>query len=250
MVPPQARRLRHLASHSGQHPPASTAPASPQGQHLAPPLTCPDTTAHLPRHHCSAAPTPPLTCPNTTAHLSRHHRSPELLLRRLQAALAHHDAHAQQECKQQLVLFEQRATDVLIERVREVVVDVPQALREAVLVHGVDARHVADAEEEHRVVRPARRVALACRVNLALRRLGGDLLVLDLVRDGLRFRQDLHRCRVLQDVALAGRQHVQDLVLDLLEAALVGGRLDDERLALRLQVGPLLRDCHAQQLVA
>mmetsp|Transcript_28793 Transcript_28793/g.85178 ORF Transcript_28793/g.85178 Transcript_28793/m.85178 type:complete len:264 (+) Transcript_28793:766-1557(+) len=66
----------------------------------------------------------------------------ELLLCRPQAAACSHDAGTQQERKQQLVLFKQRATDVLIQRVREVVVDVPQALREVVRLFGaLDRAH-------------------------------------------------------------------------------------------------------------
>ena len=46
---------------------------------------------------------------------------------------------------------------------------------QAVLVHRVDGRHVAHAEEEHRVVRTARCVLHARRVNLALRLLSYHL---------------------------------------------------------------------------
>ena len=44
---------------------------------------------------------------------------------------------------------------------------------------------------------------------------------LDVIRYLLSIPQYLHRARVLQDVALAGGQHPQDLVLNLLEPLLV-----------------------------
>ena len=43
---------------------------------------------------------------------------------------------------------------------------------------------------------------------------------------------------VLQDVSLGGRQGLQDLVLYLFELLLVAGRLDDEGIALFLQLWP------------
>ncbi len=53
----------------------------------------------------------------------------------------------------------------------------------------------------------------------------------------------------LQDVALTGRQHFEDLVLDLLQAALVGSTSDDEVVLLLLQLGPLLGHHNPQQLL-
>ena len=49
---------------------------------------------------------------------------------------------------------------------------------------------------------------------------------------------------------LAAAEHVQDLVLDLLQLLLVLRRLDHQLLPLRLQVRPLLSHGDAQQLVA
>ena len=60
----------------------------------------------------------------------------------------------------------------------------------------------------------------------------------------------MHRSKPdLQDVALTGRQHFEDLVLDLLQAALVGSTSDDEVVLLLLQLGPLLGHHNPQQLL-
>ena len=119
-----------------------------------------------------------------------------------------------------------------------------------VLVHGVDVRQVADGEEQHRVVRSARLVPLSRGVNLNLRSLGDDLLLGDLVGYDLRLLEGLDARGVVEDVTLGRRKRVQDAVLDVLEALLVIRGFHDELLALRLQVGSLLRHDHAQELIA
>ena len=74
--------------------------------------------------------------------------------------------------------------------------------------------------------------------------LGGDLL-----REDLGGGEDLDRSLVLQDVALRAGQHLQDLVLDLLQLLLVVRPLHDQLVLLLLQLGLLLRRQDAQQLV-
>ena len=68
---------------------------------------------------------------------------------------------------------------------------------------------------------------------------------------GQRSGQSVHRSSKadLQDVALTGRQHFEDLVLNLLQAALVGSAGDDEVVLLLLQLWPLLGHHNAQQLL-
>ena len=119
-----------------------------------------------------------------------------------------------------------------------------------VLVHGVDVRQVADGEEQHRVVRSARLVPLSRGVNLNLRSLGNDLLLGDLVGYNLRLLEGLDARGVVEDVTLGRRKRVQNAVLDVLEALFVIRGFHDELLALRLQVGSLLRHDHAQELIA
>ncbi len=53
----------------------------------------------------------------------------------------------------------------------------------------------------------------------------------------------------LQDVALTGRQHFEDLVLNLLQAAFVGSAGNDEVVLLLLQLWPLLGHHNPQQLL-
>mmetsp|Transcript_27174 Transcript_27174/g.68378 ORF Transcript_27174/g.68378 Transcript_27174/m.68378 type:complete len:364 (-) Transcript_27174:37-1128(-) len=197
-------------------------------------------------------------------------RQQEGVLLRVQLALAHQDARVQQEGEQQLVLLKQRAADVLIKTVREEAVDVAQPLlqvvclgaaldgahkeadepAERVLVHGVDACHVAHAEEEHGVVGAAGAVPHARGIDLLPRLLRHNLLLLDLVAHHLGLAKDLDGGGVLQDVALAGGEDVQDAVLDLLQLALVLRALHNQLLPLALQVRPLLCHHHPQQLVA
>ena len=54
---------------------------------------------------------------------------------------------------------------------------------------------------------------------------------------------------VLQDVALGGGEHLEDLVLDVLQLLLVLGRLDDQLVLGLLELGLLLGGHDAQQLV-
>ena len=71
-----------------------------------------------------------------------------------------------------------------------------------VLIHGVNASHVADAEEQDGVIGTPGLVASAGIINLLLSLLCNDLLVLDLIGDDLGLRQDLDGTCVLEDVAL------------------------------------------------
>ena len=136
-----------------------------------------------------------------------------------------------------LVLLEERATHVAVERVGEVVLEVLEArvevvalLRvvdahdeerdepgERVLVHGVDVGQVGDREKEDGRVDGDRFVAHARRVDLLLRLLRNRLLLLDLVCQHLRAGQHFDGRLVLQDVSLRRRQHLENLVLDLLQ---------------------------------
>ena len=98
---------------------------------------------------------------------------------------------------------------------------------ERVLVHRVDVGEQRDAEvEQRRAVRDGL-VAVARLVDLDLGLLGDLLLLADLGREHLGGREDVDRRRVLEDVAaLAAREHLEDLVLDLLELLLVRRRLE------------------------
>ena len=173
------------------------------------------------------------------------------------------------EGEQELVLLEKGPAHHLEQEVREVVrerlqpdlelvalgavVDGPLEQvgepLQGVLVHGVDVGHVRDAEEEDGGVERHRLVPLPGLVDLLLGHVGDLLLLGDVVGRDLRLLQDLHGRLVFEDVALAGAQGLQDLVLDLLELPLVLRALDDQLALLLLQVRPLLGHHDAEQLV-
>eukprot|EP00955_Chlamydomonas_euryale_P023543 248973-Chlamydomonas_euryale.AAC.1 len=172
-----------------------------------------------------------------------------------------HDAGAQQEGKEQFVLFEERAAHVAEERVGEVVVDVREASRQvvalvrgsdtrhkevdeprqAVLVHWVDRREVGDAEEEDGRVVAARRVARACVINLLLGHLGDLLLLGNVIAEHFGLGDDGDGRLVLQDVALAAGQHLQeegggrrgDEVVQHVDKGWLAGAMQDVALAAR-----------------
>jgi hypothetical protein len=170
----------------------------------------------------------------------------------------------------ELVLLEERAADVAVEKVLEVGVEVLHAVLEVgrglrvgdgadeevdepierVLVHRVDVGEEGDAEEEERGAVRHGLVAVARLVDLDLGLVGDLLLLADLVREHLGGREDVDRRRVLEDrAALAAREHLEDLILDFFELLLVGGRLLHEPPLLLLEVGPFLGDDDAEQLV-
>lgn len=107
---------------------------------------------------------------------------------------------------------------------------------EGVLVHGLYVGQVGDGEEEDGRVHGDGRVAHARLVDLHLRHLGHRLLLRDLVGQHFGRGQDLHRRLILQDVALGRGEHLQDLILNLLQlpekgqTGKVGGKLLKEHL--------------------
>mmetsp|Transcript_37394 Transcript_37394/g.96676 ORF Transcript_37394/g.96676 Transcript_37394/m.96676 type:complete len:530 (+) Transcript_37394:823-2412(+) len=178
-------------------------------------------------------------------------------------------ADAEQEGEERLVLLEQTAADVAVQRVLEGVVQRDDALlqvgvllrlvdrreeevheeRQTVLIHRVDVGQVGDAEEEDGSLEGDRDVAETSLVDLFLRLLADFLLRRNLVRQGLGGAQDVDRALILQDVALRRLQHVQDLVLGLLELGLVLRALHHEAHLFLGQVGPLLLNDDVEQLV-
>eukprot|EP00976_Prorocentrum_cordatum_P105382 1194250-Prorocentrum_minimum.AAC.7 len=146
----------------------------------------------------------------------------------------------------ELVLFEERPAHRAEQQPQQVLVEQLQPLlhtmRWRALHDGaheergepLEAELVADDEEErgghggHRLVLPP------SLVNLTLRLLHHHLLLADLVGLDLTLIEHLHRLLVLQQIAAGGVQHLEDLVLDLLELA-------------GLLVQPLRRDHERQE---
>ena len=180
---------------------------------------------------------------------------------------------AHQEGEEQLVLLEERAADVAVHRVRvlrdqvaqprlevcrrlgvvdravEDLLDVP---RERVLVHRVDVRHVGDAEEEDRRAVRRRLVAFARVSSISLR--SSPRRPPASARS--RSRPSWPRAARISIAFWSSRmlpstlgERLEDLVLDLLELALVLRRLEDQLRLLLLELGPLLGDDDAEQLV-
>ena len=118
-----------------------------------------------------------------------------------------------------------------------------------VLVHVADVGHVRDAEEEEGAVLGDGAVPGSGLVDLRLGGVRHLLLLRDLIREELGRRQDLHRALVLQDVPLGRAQHLEDLILDLLELFLVLRALDDELIFLLRQIRAFLRDDDAEELI-
>mmetsp|Transcript_55338 Transcript_55338/g.132540 ORF Transcript_55338/g.132540 Transcript_55338/m.132540 type:complete len:392 (-) Transcript_55338:2752-3927(-) len=182
-------------------------------------------------------------------------------------ALHHLDAH--EEGEEQLVRLEERAADVHVERVREVVVEAGEAHghlvallavvdglheevgepRHRVLVHGVDLAHVGHAEEEQRAAEGDGPVLVARLVDDDLGGRGLVGLDRDLVTRHLGLRERVDQPLVVEDVALRLGEQLEDRRLDVLELPRHLGVLDDQVVLGLLQVGPLLVDDHREQLV-
>eukprot|EP00964_Phaeocystis_antarctica_P055484 scaffold32640_cov63-Phaeocystis_antarctica.AAC.2 len=186
---------------------------------------------------------------------ARAARQEEHELRRVELAVAAHDLGAHDEGEERLVLLVERAADHAVDVDRVHVREVHEARRQVValgrvvdgaleeadvprereLVHGVDARHVGDAEEEQRGAEGRGDVAHARLVEAHPHPLG--------------LAEHVDGPLVVEDVALALAQRLEDLVLDVLELPLVVRRLEHEPLLLLLQLGPLLGHHDAEQLV-
>ena len=121
--------------------------------------------------------------------------------------------------------------------------------RQAVLVHRIDDGEVADAEKEHGRPRRDRPVLLSGLVDVPLRDLGlGDLLR-DVVGGDLGLREGIYELLVVENVPGAVAQHVQDLILEVLELRL-HARVGHHELVLRLgEVAPLLHHHRAEELI-
>ena len=120
--------------------------------------------------------------------------------------------------------------------------------RQRVLVHGFNVGEVGDAKVQNlRVVRHWN-IPLADFVNFLFRLHGNRLLLFDFLRHDFGRVQRLDGRLVLENVALGRGERVQDLVLDLLEDALVLGGLEHEARLLLLELRPLLGDDDAEQL--
>eukprot|EP00965_Chrysotila_dentata_P085321 2815180-Pleurochrysis_carterae.AAC.5 len=117
------------------------------------------------------------------------------------------------------------------------------------LVHRVCVGHVGDGKEEERGARRRGRVSLSRLVEPRRRRLGDRLLLRNLVGEALRRGEHVDRRLVVQDVALALGQHLQDPVLDLRKLPFVVRSLEEQLALLLLQLGPLLGHNKAEQLV-
>eukprot|EP00965_Chrysotila_dentata_P142527 4711458-Pleurochrysis_carterae.AAC.2 len=184
-------------------------------------------------------------------------------------ACARQDLNAEQEGEHQLVLLEDGPADVGVERVGDLVVeqrdprvdvvrllgvcDAEQEERaepgERVLVHRVDEREVGDAKVEDGAAHGDGDVLGAERVNLGLGHLRLGHGRHDLLRGGLGDGQRVDQLGVVEDVSLRVGEHVQDLVLQLLQLALVVGRLDYELVFFLGEVGPLGLNSGDKQLV-
>ena len=131
-----------------------------------------------------------------------------------------HDRDREKQRKHELVRLEERQTHVVVQRIREVLVqdldpllDVLVLLRffdaadkqrdeprEGVLVHRVHEREVGDAKEQNRRARRHRAVLLSRRVDVLLRALRLRHLLRDFVRRHLRLRQRVDENLVVEDV--------------------------------------------------
>ena len=120
---------------------------------------------------------------------------------------------------------------------------------ERVLIHGVDGGQVSDDKVEEGAALGYAAVVLAGGIDLGLgvdclRDLGVDLSGRHFGR--LERRQELH---VVEDVSLGVGEHVENLVLEVLELLLPAGDLHDELVLLLLQLRPLVSHDLHQQLV-
>mmetsp|Transcript_6911 Transcript_6911/g.16610 ORF Transcript_6911/g.16610 Transcript_6911/m.16610 type:complete len:820 (-) Transcript_6911:3765-6224(-) len=201
--------------------------------------------------------------------VGRHARDEVAPLLRVDLARALHDLDREEEREEQLVLLEERAADVVVHREREVLVEVGAAdlnvavlwrhlhaadeervePRKRVLVHRVHDREVGEAEVEERGAVRDRPVALRGLEDLLRGDLGLGHLGLDLLGGRLRLGQRLDQRRVVEDVALGGRELEQDERLNVEELLVRLGVLHHQ-LGLALgQLGLLLLDYHAEQLL-
>eukprot|EP00964_Phaeocystis_antarctica_P136255 scaffold100686_cov63-Phaeocystis_antarctica.AAC.1 len=179
------------------------------------------------------------------------------------------DLHREHEHPDELVLLVEAALHVARDVEGEVLDDVDDALRgerrllgvvdgeveelEELLqrdhVHVVDRRHVDDQEVEQRAARRHGPVLLARDVH-ALVRLGRvDELLLHLDARGLGVLQHLDELDVVEQVARRVGEAVEQVVLERLEQLLVGVDVLDELHLLLLQLGPLLAQHAAEQLL-
>ena len=117
------------------------------------------------------------------------------------------------------------------------------------LVHAVDGREARDDEVEDGAARGHGPVELARGGDLARRHLGVLHAHADGVRGDLGLAERVDELLVVKDVALAVGEHLQDLVLDVLERLLVRADGDDERVLLGLEVGALEAHHVDEQLV-
>ena len=121
--------------------------------------------------------------------------------------------------------------------------------RQRVLVHWVDDCEVGDAEEENRGARGDRPVLFPCLVDVPLGDLGfGDFLG-DVVGGHLGLREGVDELLVVEDVTLAVTEHVQDLILQVLQLRLHPCVGHDELVLSLREVPALLHHHRAEELV-
>ena len=121
--------------------------------------------------------------------------------------------------------------------------------RERVLIHRLNVAQFADVEEEMRDVHRDGAVPETSLIDLLLRLLGDGLLDVDLVGQLLGAGNDLNRRLRLEDGTLGRTQHLDDLILHLLELSRVLGALQHQPHLLLLQIGSLPGHRDAQELV-
>ena len=181
------------------------------------------------------------------ADAARQQEAPLLLVDLL---LVLHQVDAQQEGEQELVLLEQRAANVAVERVGEVLAQVLQPLgqvlallrvvdgqyeqvdepHERVLVHGLDVGQIGDAEEQNGRVDGDGPVAQARLVYLVLGLFGYGLFSIHSFRSPARSRSSIYRTDMYIYIYLFLRNLVREL---LGRRKNLNGRLVLEDVALR-----------------
>ena len=199
----------------------------------------------------------------------RRPREEETPLPRVDVAALLRDGDGEEQREHQLVRLEERAADVVVERVGEILVenlDAPVDVvvllrflrasdeerdepRERVLVHGIHEGEIRDAEEEHGRARRHGAIFLSRLVDILLRRLRLRNLERNLVGRHLRLRQGVDEHLVVQYVARGVTEEVENLILNLRQFFLHAGVGYDE-LVLRLgEILALLHHNRAEKLI-